>query len=393
MSSWLLRHMQARDTEQEHRASTPLELFFDLTFVVAVSFAAAGLAEAVETGRTAHGVAVFAMAFFAIWWGWLNFTWFASAYDTDDWLYRVVTLVQMGGALTVAAGIPPVFSGGHFTVIVVGYVIMRLAMVCQWLRAWRNDRARRAAATIYIAGITLLQVLWVVRLSLPASLGNVSFVVLMLGELAIPALAERRAVTMFHRGHVAERYGLFTIIVLGEGVLASGNSIIEALQDGEHVRSLVTLAVSGLAVLAGMWWLYFVVESSEKLTGYREAFVWGYGHYAIFAAAAAVSSGIEVQVAAITGTGHADGLPTRLALALPLAVFVLVVWALVLRSAVPRGADAVVLAGAAAMFAAGFVPVADATSTAIEAVLVAAVVAGVVGLGGARSEPVAAEPA
>ena len=210
MLSWLLRHMQARDTEQEHRASTPLELFFDLTFVVAVSFAAAGLAEAVETGRTAHGVAVFAMAFFAIWWGWLNFTWFASAYDTDDWLYRIVTLVQMGGALS-GRRHPPVFSGGHFTVIVVGYVIMRLAMVCQWLRAWRNDRARRATATIYIVGITSLQVLWVVRLSLPAQLGNVSFVVLMLGELAIPALAERRAVTMFHRGHVAERYGLFTI--------------------------------------------------------------------------------------------------------------------------------------------------------------------------------------
>ena len=160
------------------------------------------------------------------------------------------------------------------------------------------------------------------------------------------------------------------------------------------MRTLVTLAVSGLAVLAGMWWLYFVVESERELNGIPRRPSCG-------ATATTRSSPRRRPFPAASrsrsppspGPAHAAGLPTRLALALPLAVFVLVVWALVLRSAVSRGADAVVLAGAAAMFAAGFLPVADATSTAVEAVLVAAVVAGVVGLGGTVVQPVAAEPA
>ena len=88
------------------------------------------------------------MVFFAIWWGWLNFTWFASAYDTDDWLYRVVTLVQMGGALAVAAGVPRRFDDGDYPVVVIGYVIMRLAMVFQWLRAARDDPPTAGATAL-----------------------------------------------------------------------------------------------------------------------------------------------------------------------------------------------------------------------------------------------------
>ena len=96
--------MVARPTDEEHRSATVLELFFDLCFVVAVAQAASGLHHAVVDGHIADGVIGYLLVFFAIWWAWMNFTWFASAYDTDDIAYRLTTFVQIAGALVLRGG-------------------------------------------------------------------------------------------------------------------------------------------------------------------------------------------------------------------------------------------------------------------------------------------------
>ena len=101
----LHRPMEARAVDERSRTATPLELLFDLTFVVAVAQAAARLAEDVAAGHVLHGAGAFLMVFFAIWWAWMNFTWFASAYDADDVPYRIATFVQMAGVLVLAAGV------------------------------------------------------------------------------------------------------------------------------------------------------------------------------------------------------------------------------------------------------------------------------------------------
>ena len=88
--------MAARTPDEAHRASTPLELFFDLVFVIAVGRAAAGLHEGLSEGRFTV-IWGFLLVFFAIWWAWMNFTWFASAYDTDDVPYRLAVFVIMTG--------------------------------------------------------------------------------------------------------------------------------------------------------------------------------------------------------------------------------------------------------------------------------------------------------
>ncbi|HET7720442.1 MAG TPA: low temperature requirement protein A, partial [Acidimicrobiales bacterium] len=91
--------MRPRDPGQAHRAATPLELFFDLTFVVAVAQCAASLHHAVAADHAGDVAFAYPATFFAIWWAWMNFTWFASAYDVDDTLYRIATFVQMAGVL------------------------------------------------------------------------------------------------------------------------------------------------------------------------------------------------------------------------------------------------------------------------------------------------------
>jgi low temperature requirement protein LtrA len=323
--------MVARATDEEHRSATALELFFDLCFVVAVASAASALHHEVAEAHVGDGVVGYATVFFAIWWAWMNFTWFAAAYDTDDVAYRLTTLVQIAGALILAAGVPDAMDGGDFTVITVGYVVMRLAMVTQWLRAAAADPPHRRSALRFAAGIAAVQVGWVLRLLLPGGLRYASFLVLVLAELAIPIWAQRPAPTTWHPRHIAERYGLFTLIVLGECVLASTLAIQAALAEDAVLADLATTAAGGLLTVFGMWWLYFAKESHELLTSLRAGIIWGYGHYLVFASAAAVGAGLAVNVDYLTHHAAIGARGAAAAFTVPVALFLLAVWALVVR--------------------------------------------------------------
>jgi low temperature requirement protein LtrA len=325
------RPMVARPTDEDHRGATVLELFFDLCFVVAVAQAASALHHQIAEDHAGDGVVGYAMVFFAIWWAWMNFTWFASAYDTDDVAYRLTALVQISGALILAAGVPDAMDGSDFTVITFGYVVMRLAMVTQWLRAAATDPPHRRSSLRFAAGIVAVQVGWVLRLALPEDLGMASFLALVAAELAIPVWAERAAPTTWHPRHIAERYGLFTLIVLGECVLASTLAIQTAVDGDIALADLATTAAGGLLTVFGMWWLYFAKEAHEFLTSLRAGIVWGYGHYLVFASAAAVGAGLAVNVDYLTHHAAIGARASAAAFTIPVALFLLAVWALQVR--------------------------------------------------------------
>jgi low temperature requirement protein LtrA len=325
--------MRARGMHEVHRVSTPLELFFDLCFVVAVSQAASQLHHALGSDHPGVGVLHYVMVFFAVWWAWMNFTWFASAYDTDDGVYRVTTLVQITGVLILAAGVPRAFEG-DWRIGIAGYVVMRLAMVSQWLRAAKADPERRRTALRYAAAISIVQVGWVLWPILPLWL----FVPLGLVELLIPVWAERTALTTWHPHHITERYSLFTLIVLGESVLAATTATQAALDSGTGLGDLATLAASGLLIVFGMWWLYFDRPTHYLLTSLRTSIMWGYSHYLVFASAAAVGAGLEEAVQAHDHIGWA--------IAVPVAVYVLSAWALQVRPRREHVLDAVHLVAA-----------------------------------------------
>src|SRR5215216_1780257 len=325
------RPMVARPTDEEHRSATALELFFDLCFVVAVAQAASALHHEVAGNHVRDGVVGYVMVFFAIWWAWMNFTWFASAYDTDDIPYRLTTLVQIAGALVLAAGVPEAMDGSDFAVITLGYVVMRLAMVTQWLRAAAGDPPHRRSSLRFAAGITLVQLGWVLRLLLPEGLGMASSLVLVACELVVPIWAERAAPTTWHPRHIAERYGLFTLIVLGECVLASTLAIQSALDEDAALGDLATTAAGGLLTVFAMWWLYFAKEAHEFLTSLRAGIVWGYGHYLVLASAAAVGAGLAVNVDFVTHHAAIGPRAAAAAFTIPVALFLLAVWALQVR--------------------------------------------------------------
>ncbi|WP_433547217.1 low temperature requirement protein A [Streptomyces sp. CA-294286] len=336
----LLRRMTSRSPHEQHRSATPLELFFDLCFVVAVAQAGVRLVHAFAEGHFGSGVLGYFLVFFAIWWAWVNFTWFASAYDNDDVFYRLAVLVQIAGVLVLAAGVPRAFDDGDWAVCIAGYVVMRLAMTCQWLRVARhNTGAERATALKYAVGLALVQVGWFVVLFVPDGARLSLFLVLAAAELSVPLVAERGFHTPWHPHHVAERYGLFTIIVLGETVTAATIAVQEGLDEHEALGELLSIAGGGLLIVFAAWWIYFAVPAQERLTSMRRAVQWGYGHLLILGSAAAIGAGIEVAVEQVTGQAHISPVAATGAVTVPTALFLFTSWLLQARHFKRDGAE------------------------------------------------------
>jgi low temperature requirement protein LtrA len=316
-----------RSPAETHRVSTPLELLFDLVIVVATARAASGLHHSLSEGHPGSGVLAYAMVFVGIWWAWVNFTWFASAYDNDDLRYRLLVLVQLTGALVFAAGIPA-FQHGDLRAGVAGYVIMRLALVTLWLRAARCDPPRRRGAIIYAAGIFAVQIAWIGLLFVRPSLRVPGFWTLCAIEWLVPAIAEWATPTTWHPHHIAERYGLFTLITLGESILAASVALQSATEAGTTARSLLPIIVGGLLIVFSFWWLYFEHPGHEVLTSFKATFLWAYGHYFVFAAAAAVGAGLAVAMDHVTGRTEITRTAAGAAVAVPVAVYLLCLWVL-----------------------------------------------------------------
>jgi len=346
--------MRGRSPAEAHRAVTPLELLFDLVFVVAVAQAADGLRSEILEGHAAEAVGAYGGVFFAIWWAWMNFSWFASAYDTDDLFYRLNVFVQLVGALILAAGVPAFLHEQRFGIVTLGYVVIRLALVAHWLRAAHADPVHRPTALRYALGIGVLQALWVTSFFVtPEALNVVGFLLLAAGELTIPIWAERPAPTPWHPGHIAERYGLFTIIVLGESIFAASLAIASAGDLGRPSGDLVAVAGGGILMVLSMWWLYFARTGESEAAAPRRMFTWGYGHYFLWAAAAAVGGGLAAAVEEAAGSGHVDGKTVGLAVAVPAAVYVLSLWSIDSRRWSPGGTEAWSSAAAALLIVAG----------------------------------------
>ena len=145
----------------------------------------------------------------------------------------------------------------------------------------------------------------------------------------MPLWAERYEATPWHPHHIAERYGLFTIIVLGECVLAATTAVRATVTEDGLSGELFLVATGSLLQLFVLWWIYFLKDAGHGLERNRRlGFWWGYGHYAVFASLAALGAGLEVAAEEVAHHVEASEMVVALAMALPVAVYLLVVWAL-----------------------------------------------------------------
>jgi len=322
--------MGGRDPHEKHRAATPLELFFDLTFVIAFGVAGSQFAHEIAEAHLVAGLLGFSFAMFAVIWAWINFTWFASAYDTDDWVFRVVTMVQIVGVLILTMGIEPMFhslvEGDHVDnrVIVGGYVVMRLALVSQWLRAARQDPARRDTCIRYAKYLAIVQLGWIAVLIIEADILTTVLMTapLIILEMATPYFAERKATTPWHAHHIAERYGLLAIIALGECLIGAIETLRAIVANHGWSVDAALVGFGGTALAFGMWWIYFMLPAGRALHVRRHrSYLFGYGHMPIFAAIAATGAGLHVAAYFIDHEAHISPAAAVASIAVPVALF------------------------------------------------------------------------
>lgn len=304
--------MVGRDPHEPHRAATTLELFFDLVYVVAISAAASNLHHTIAAHHTVLGLMAYGFVFFCIWWGWMNFSWFASAFDTDDVLFRLFTLVQMFGALLLAVGVPQLFHvenlRDNMFFGLLGYCVMRIGLIGQWLRVAISAKPYRKTALTYAFGVFLMQTLWVASLWVPDPWFYAYIPLLMLGELSVPVIAERFATTPWHGHHMTERYGLLTIIVLGEGILGALNTISSGMGSSgmgqsHNVVLFCSLGLGSLTLVFALWWFYFDLpsgaiynntQSKKNFKNLKQTFMPAYWHFLIFASLASIGAALEL---------------------------------------------------------------------------------------------------
>ncbi len=337
-----LRAMTGRDPREPHRAATPLELLYDLTIVVAFSISGSQAAHAVAAGHVLPAIVAFTFSIFAIVWAWLNYTWFASAFDNDDWVMRLATLVQMVGVVVLSLGLADIYKGfDHWQlnnrVMVLGYVLMRVSMVALWLRAARDNPERAGTLRLFALFITIAQVGWIIvgLTHLPRSALVPLLLVLYALEVGGVVAAERRSGgTPWHPHHIAERYSLLVLIALGEVVLGT-TMAVESLVSSQGGWSLdaAMVAGAGIGLAFGLWWSYFGIpfgEVLEKRQGDR-GFSFAYGHLPLYAAITAMGAGLHVASYFVAGESALGARATVLTIAVPMLLFVVVVFALVHR--------------------------------------------------------------
>ena len=258
----------------EERSASWLELFFDLVFVVAIAQLALALGDDLSPG----GFARFFLLFVPVWWSWVGYTNYADRFDTDDPVFRAMMLAGMLAMAALAVSAPDAFSGrsGAFAL---SYVAVRAVLILLYERARRNVPAARSLISVTMRVFVFGAALWALSLLVPEpwrfGLWGLALVV----EGSTPWVARRAMASVpYHASHLPERYGLFTIIVLGESLVA----VVLGIDDADWGLASAFVAAGGFLVAACLWWVYFdFIELADIKRSLLARNVFIYGHLLI----------------------------------------------------------------------------------------------------------------
>lgn len=289
--------LRTKDQEGK-RAATWLELFYDLAFVVAV---------AVLSGRllgdiTWPGMASYFAYFALLWWLWASHTFYADRYDTDDLVYRLLAAGQMVSVVIIAASLEG--DSQSTLAFAVGYAMARALLVVMYYRAYRHVPETRELVRGYVTGFGMATIMWAAAIFVPEDARFTLWAVALAIDLATPWVMRReQAKVPLDVSHLPERFGLFTILVLGESIAA----IVTGLTHVSWAPIPTLAAAVAIAIATGFWWLYFdnargtvvrrvaTVQRTWRPTG------WIYTHLPLAAALAALAVAME---RALEEAGH-----------------------------------------------------------------------------------------
>lgn len=243
------------------RVANPLELFFDLAYV----FVVIALALAFSKDLSWSGAAAFTGLFTMIWFSWIGFTVYANRFDTDDALFRILMLAA---TLAIAGCAASAVSAVTSLSVIFGtcYLIGRLILLALYLRAWVHVREARQTTSVYVGCATATCLLLAASLAVATPGRFWLWGAAILADSLGPIIASRGENTApLNMAHLPERFGLFVILVLGEGLFGG----ILAVQDEDWSGLVVLSAIAGFVSTAALWWAYFdaaALRAEENVT-------------------------------------------------------------------------------------------------------------------------------
>jgi low temperature requirement protein LtrA len=281
------------------RRVTWLELFFDLVFVAAVAQVGTHLRD----DYSVAGLLRFSLLFVLIWWAWLGHTSFSTRFDTDDLVQRVLTWLQMFLVAVMAINATGALDSRDSAGFAAAYSVMRLVLVGQYLRA-RGIRRARALTSRYAASCGVAAALWLTSAIVPPPARFWLWAVALAIDVATPLVTTRHVVDVPHdAAHLPERYGLFSIILMGESMVA----VMTGMEHQEYwsVRAAAS-AILGMGLIVAIWWCYFdgvgavgvqIIHSKRDAIKFH---VWSYAHLPLYLGIAVTGVGIEHVIAKAT---------------------------------------------------------------------------------------------
>ncbi len=281
------------DDEAERKA-TWFELFFDLVFVVTI----AELGNALASEPTIGGFLRFAALFVPVWWAWAGFTFYADRFDTDDLVYRLLGLVAMFAIAALATGVHDAFRG-DVTVFVLAYVAARVVLVMLYARVVGSHEPGRPIAMFYGAVFSAGALLWLVSLAVPSPWRYVVWGAVLAVELVAPVCGWRLLPGVpIDPVHMPERFGLLTIIVLGESILA----VVLGVSGTSWETASAVAATGGFVLAAALWWTYFdFLDASMVRRNNAAGLAYMYAHLPLTLGIASLGAGVKLAVLAAGG--------------------------------------------------------------------------------------------
>jgi low temperature requirement protein LtrA len=281
---------------------TWLELFFDLVFVAAV----AQVASPLHHHYTADGLFRFVVLFVLIWWAWVGHATFATRFEGDVTVQRALTLLQMFLVAVMAANATDALDSRSSAGFAAAYAAMRFLLVFQYYRARRVPQAESLSAR-HLAGHGIAGVLWLASALVPAPIRFVVWAVALLIDLGTPWTTVGHTVTAPPDAeHLPERVGLFTIILLGESVIA----VMHGMESQEHWSvPAASAAFLGMGMTFLLWWAYFerVDAAGARRVACRRSAVrfhlWTYAHLPLYVGMIVSAVGVQRIIEHDVGSG------------------------------------------------------------------------------------------
>jgi low temperature requirement protein LtrA len=247
--------------EAEPRVS-PLELFFDLVFVFAITQVTAFMAADPTFAGLGRGLLILAL----VWWSWSGYAWLTNAVDPDEGRARVVMFFAMGAMLVLALAVPGAFAGDG-VLFGAAYCAIRVVHAALfWVAAAGDDPWRRNVTSLVITALVGPGIIIAASAALDGTAQDVAWVVAVVLDYGI-VLSRPPEGWHVHPGHFAERFGLIVIIALGESIVALGVGAAELKLDA----ALVVAAALTIGIVAMLWWAYFDVVAIVAEQRFRAA--------------------------------------------------------------------------------------------------------------------------